>query len=72
MCMRVEAITVQGVDTMKKVPKMTFEKGPSVMSSREEQRGRKWNSSLNSNVDQTEMVPFVRKVDVMYLLVLGN
>ena len=53
-CMRVEAIPMHGVENMKRVPKKAPKKGPSVTSSSEEQQRRKWNSSLNSKVDQTE------------------
>ena len=69
--MRIEAIPMQGVEIMKKIPKKAPEKGPSVTSPGEEQRGRKWNSSLNSKKDQLEMVPIVRKVDIIYLSVEG-
>ena len=50
VCMRIEAIPMQGVEINKKAP----EKDQSVISLGEEQRGRKWNSSLNSKVDQTK------------------
>ena len=69
--MRVEAIPVHGVENMKKVPKEATVKSLSVTSPSEEQRGRKLNSSINSKVDQNEMVPFPRKVDVICLLVEG-
>ena len=69
--MRVEAIPMQGVENMKKVPKEAPVKSLSVTSSGEEQQGRKLISSINSKVDQNETVQNVRKVDVMYLLVDG-
>ena len=42
VCMRIEAIPMQGLEINKKAP----EKDLSVISLGEEQRGRKWNSSL--------------------------
>ena len=71
VCMILEALPMQKVEIMKEVPNKASEKGPNVTSSDEEQRARKWNSSLNAKMDQAETVPFMRKVDVMYLSVEG-
>ena len=71
MCMKVEFFPLQRVENMKKVPKETPVKSLSITSPGAEQWGRKLNSSINSKVDQNEMIPIVRKVDVMYLLVDG-
>ena len=62
--MRIEAIPLQGV----KITKNPYENDPSVISPSKEQWGRKWKLSLSSKGDKTEMVPIVRKVDVMYSL----
>ena len=71
VCMRLEALPMQKVEIMKEVPNKASEKGPNVTSIDEEQRARKWNSSLNAKMDQAETVPFMRKVDVMYLSIEG-
>ena len=70
-CMRLEALPMKKLKIMKKVPNKASKKGPNVTSSGEEQQERKWNSSLNAKMDQAETVPFLRKVNVMYLLVEG-
>ena len=67
VCMKVKAMPLQGVRNMQKVPKQTPLKKLSASSSGEEQWGRKLNSSIHAKVDQNEMVPIVKKVDVMYL-----
>ena len=56
---------------MKHVPKKAPKKGSNAISSGKEKRGRKWNSNLNSKVDQTETVSIMMKVDVMYLSIEG-
>ena len=71
VCMTVEVFPLQRVENMKKVPKETPVKRLSITSSGEEQWGRKLNSSINSKLNQNEMVPIVRRVDVMYLSVEG-
>ena len=71
VCMKAEVLPLQRVENMKKAPKEKPMKNLSITSPGEEQWGRKLNSSINSKVDQNEMVPIVRKVDVMYFLVEG-
>ena len=56
---------------MKKVLKEAPVKSISVPSLSEEQWGRKLNSSISSKVEQKELVPIVRKVDVMCLSIEG-
>ena len=56
---------------MKKVPKEAPVKNISVLSPSEKQWGRKLNSSISSKVEQNELVPIVRKVDVMCLSIEG-
>ena len=72
VCMRVEAIPMQEVEIRKKVPKKTTVKGINVTLPGEKQRGQKLNVRINSKVDQNEMVPFLRTVDVMYVSFEGN
>ena len=71
VCMRLEALPMQKVEIMKKVPNKAPKKGPNVTSLSEKQRESKWNSCLNAKMDQAETIPFFMKVDVMYLLVEG-
>ena len=71
-CMRVEAIPMQEVEIRKKVPKETTVKGINVTLPGEKERGQKLNVRINSKVDQNEMVPFLRTVDVMYVSFEGN
>ena len=65
--MKIDAIPLQGVENMQKVPKETPLKSLNVSPLGETQRGRKLNSSIHSRVGQNEMVSIVRKVDVIYL-----
>ena len=71
VCMRVEVIPMQGVENMKRISKEAPVKSLSVTLPSEEREGRKLNLSINSKVDQHEMVQIVMKVDVMYFSVEG-
>ena len=70
--MRVEAIPIHGVGSMKESTKETSVKSLNGTSLDEEQQIQELNSSIKSNVDQNEMELSLKTVDVKHLSVEGT
>ena len=71
-CMRVEAIPMHGVGSMKAATKETNVKSLSGNSQDEKQQVQELNSSIKSNVDQNEMELSLKIEDVKNLSVEGT